>query len=69
MLRLLDPSPANRIDRVLLLDVVRTIYTRWYVPTSGPPEAIAHARANIEDLFNQFRNSLPDGNMIPLVQP
>lgn len=69
MLRVLDSSPNDCIDQALLLDVVRTIYTRWYVPKSGPPEAIARAQANIEDLFNQFRQSLPEGKTIPLVKP
>ena len=69
MLRLLEPSFSECIERALLLDVVRTIYTRWYVPRSGPPEAIAHARENIENLFEQFSTSLPSGDLIPLVRP
>lgn len=63
------PAPAA-VDRALLVEVVRTLYERWYLP-DGLSDA---AREKVEShlfgtLFADFLDSLPDTDTIPLIMP
>jgi hypothetical protein len=69
MVKFVDGSSPEFIDRAELLEWVRLIYERWYSPELANPAATARAHALVfDELFGIFRSSLPDGAaVIPLV--
>jgi hypothetical protein len=69
MVKFVDGSLPDQIDRSELLELVHLIYERWYSPELANQAATDRARALVfNELFGTFRDSLPDGTaMIPLV--
>jgi hypothetical protein len=69
MLKVTNGDSAT-IRRDLLLDIVRALYDRWYLPRSASPAAQAAISAYLFDgLLGDFAASLPDGDDIPLDEP
>jgi hypothetical protein len=61
---------GESINRILLLDIVREMYKRWYLPRSAAPAAKEVISAYLFDkLLGEFAASLPDGDVIPMDEP
>lgn len=61
---------SDSIDRTLLLDIVRALYDRWYLPRSaGPAAKEAISTYLFDKLLGDFAASLPDGDVIPMDEP
>ncbi len=69
MVRMLGLSSKRSIERSLLLDVAKMIYMRWYAPRSGSPQEISEGQEVIDTLYEDFKASLIEGDMISLVRP
>lgn len=68
MIKFLDGTPADQINRDALVDWVRVIYQRWYSPVLDNDAATLRARALVfDEMLGRFRDSLPPGEMVPLV--
>jgi len=71
MLKLLDSPHPEYIERDVLLDAMKTMLRRWFLPTDAAPAA----RARIEGLlfgtyYREFEESIaPQGERVPLVIP
>lgn len=70
MVKFMNGPMPDTIDKALLIEVVRTLYQRWYTP-EGTSEAVSRKIENylFGTLFADFLSSLPDTDTISLIMP
>lgn len=70
MVKFVDGEIPDTIDKALLIEVVRTLYQRWYMPEGLSEAASAKVDSHLfGTLFADFLSSLPDADQIPLIMP
>lgn len=71
MVKFMDGTQPECIDREELVMLVRTIYERWYSPTLNSPEATERVRRYVfDELLVQFEESVAgSGENVDLIWP